>query len=69
MFFGVQMNHTKNHFYKAVWEGVFQAAHHIAETVDHVTGEVENVVVSGFATPPKAHLLVQLFLACMPLAN
>ncbi|MEQ8531997.1 MAG: FGGY-family carbohydrate kinase, partial [Imperialibacter sp.] len=58
VFFGVQMNHTKNHFYKAVWEGVFQAAHHIAETVDHVTGEVENVVVSGgFA---KSTYLIQM---------
>ncbi|WP_416865631.1 MAG: gluconokinase [Imperialibacter sp.] len=57
VFFGVQMNHTKNHFYKAVWEGVFQAAHHIAETVDQVTGEVEKVVVSGgFA---KSDYLIQ----------
>ncbi len=57
VFFCVQMNHTKEHFYRAVWEGIFRAAHHIATSVDEVTGEVEKVVVSGgFA---KSDYLIQ----------
>lgn len=47
VFFGVQKNHGKNHFYRAVWEGVFRAAAHIAESVEEVSGSVDKVVVSG----------------------
>ena len=57
VFFGVQMNHGQRHFYRAVWEGIFGAARHIAETVNQVTGGAEKVVVSGgFA---KSEYLIQ----------
>lgn len=58
VFFGVHMNHTKAHFARAVWEGIFLAVQSIAASVEEVSGAVEKVVVSGgFARSP---MLVQM---------
>lgn len=57
VFFGVQMNHGQRHFYRSVWEGIFGAASHIAESVNQVTGDAEKVVVSGGFT--KSEYLIQ----------
>ena len=58
VFFGVHMNHTKQHFNRAVWEGIFLAVQSISASVEEVGGPVDKVVVSGgFA---KSELLVQM---------
>ncbi len=58
VFFGVHMSHTKQHFNRAVWEGIFLAAQSISASVEEVGGPVSKVVVSGgFA---KSEMLVQM---------
>jgi len=58
VYFGISMAHSKDHFYRAVWEGIFVTVGHIVGSVEEVSGVVENVVVSGgFA---KSEYLVQM---------
>ena len=58
VFFGVHISHTKAHFARAVWEGIFHAVRSISASVEQVSGRVDKVVVSGgFA---KSEMLIQM---------